>query len=189
MSIDEYLNGFGEQDTNEEKPIDVVRNPRVDEICRMYEEFLHLMGHDGEMYQDTFNLVEDLQPTFKDIRDFSIALKEKELEVYFRCTGYFLALLINISKEKNFEILTEHLEGRMDYLGNQNVKNIIVKGHVGNYLGIQMINGSIIVHGNAGDSVGHCIEGGKIEVNGDISSVSENFKGGEIYHKGVRIYP
>ena len=70
---------------------------------------------------------------------------------------------------------------------------ILVKGNVGEGLGFNMHGGTIVVEGNAlveigsGNQIGEYMTGGKIEIYGKIGSISPEFKGGEIYHRGKRI--
>ena len=247
MSIDEFISGFGEQEEHEEKKIDVIRNPRVEEICRTFEYFLkeeHVKRENGifgresvfnQMNSDSIviNSVKKLAPlklTSQEIRKFSLCWIDYNLRKQgFYRTGLFLDCLIRLSEDSSFEIFTEHLkkedQDMINSLGYKNHKNIIIRGDVGACLGLeiqegcinvfgntgdhtgqnmhggiiliegnteynlgcQMYNGSIIVKGNTGDDVGKDMIGGKIEVYGDIGSISKGFKGGEIYHKGVRI--
>jgi hypothetical protein len=83
--------------------------------------------------------------------------------------------------------------------------NIVVEGDVGDYLGYHMRGGSITVEGNAGESigwmrggaiivrgdagavVGQYMRGGEIHLEGDYESISDQFKCGKIFHKGVLI--
>lgn len=75
---------------------------------------------------------------------------------------------------------------------------IIVGGNVGGYTGQHMRGGSLIVEGDAGERVGDGMgfrgrgdnkdpEGGEIHLNGKYSSLADNIRRGNIYHKGKLI--
>jgi hypothetical protein len=61
---------------------------------------------------------------------------------------------------------------------------LIIEGDAGDKLGCGMKGGRIVVEGDAGFEVGYCMEGGEIHLNGSYRSLSNNFPGGKIYHKG-----
>jgi hypothetical protein len=64
---------------------------------------------------------------------------------------------------------------------------ITVKGNVGYWAGQRMKKGEIVVNGNSGHDLGDDMQGGKIVVEGYAGWVGV-VRGGEIYHKGKRIY-
>jgi len=66
---------------------------------------------------------------------------------------------------------------------------ILVEGNAKNEVGCNMKGGIIIVQGNAGEHIGKEMEGGEIHINGEYESLSNRIKGGEIYHKGRRVFP
>ena len=84
---------------------------------------------------------------------------------HFEKTGLFLSALINSSKDKEFTILTEHLDKRINLIGYCNKKIVNVKGNAGDIVG-WWNEGTISVEGNSGNSVGFCNEG-TISVKGD----------------------
>ncbi|MBR9691432.1 hypothetical protein GOV06_01475 [Candidatus Woesearchaeota archaeon] len=77
-----------------------------------------------------------------------------------------------------------------NYVGNGMFSGkVIIKGRAGDYVGSYMKNGEINIRCNTGKSVGKDMTGGVIHLNGNYESLSKKIKGGEIYHKGNRIYP
>ncbi|MFH0860838.1 MAG: hypothetical protein V1921_06520 [Candidatus Altiarchaeota archaeon] len=67
--------------------------------------------------------------------------------------------------------------------------SIDVKGNAERYTGSHMTGGRIHVYGNAGDYTGDDMEGGRIEVGGTIGGIGTALKGGEIWHRGERVWP
>jgi len=71
---------------------------------------------------------------------------------------------------------------------------IILHGNCGDELGTGMVGGKVTVKGNCGKSIGYGgffpMKGGTIYLEGDYKSISKelNQTGGEIYHKGVKIW-
>ncbi len=73
---------------------------------------------------------------------------------------------------------------------------IIIKGFAGKFLGREKKGGTIEVHEETGSFMGHLMEDGVIHVHQEISELKQNplrisssIKGGEIYSKGIRVYP
>jgi len=106
------------------------------------------------------------------------------------------------------------MSGRITLEGNAQVKagsmdggEIIIKGNggdvvgqfmkggkitveeAGDEVGSYMYSGEIVVNINAGKNVGSHMKGGEIHLNGNYESISKKIKGGEVYHKGKRIFP
>ncbi len=190
MSIDEYVNGFGEQGSQEEKEIEVVRNPRVDEICRRYEGWIsRLIAHDKDIiYHKALEFIKSLQPTAQDIKEFSLQLKQYEsIKKCFFITGFFLSALVNHSKESTFKIVTELLDERVNCLGYElsDQKCIYVKGDVGDNIGEEMKRGFIHIMGNTEDRAGFNMQDGIIIIERNAKKNSGiHMQGGHILIKG-----
>ncbi len=89
----------------------------------------------------------------------------------------------NQKKEKKndtYEIITEHFSKGIDNLGYKNIgAHVHITGNAGNYLGADMIDGSIFLTGNA-ESVGDLMTGGTISVQ-DTMNAGFGMKKGNIY--------
>jgi len=97
-----------------------------------------------------------------------LLLGEHENKKYFESfTGCYLSALINGSKDKDFNIITNYLTKTIDYIGYKNTKNIDVNGSVGRWVGFRMEGGKITINGNTGWYVGDRMKDGKITVNGN----------------------
>src|SRR3989338_10136620 len=162
MNLDNYLQELNEQEVQEDKKIKVVRSFVVEKICKRYEQWLN--GH--KEYVVAKNLVEKLNYSAKDVKDFSIRIKKCESDKWFFCSGIFLSALVNASQESDFEILTEHLIKNLCYLGLYNKKNILVRGNVGSSSGSNMTAGSLIIMGDAELITGNNLFGGEIIIYG-----------------------
>jgi hypothetical protein len=159
----------------------------------------------GSDYLRAVSLVQRIKCSSNDVTSFSISLAEFQDEKSFsNRAGLFLSALINESKAKNFTIITEHLEQRINLLGFNNRKNIIIQGDAGNWVGSGMKAGTITVQGNTEDWVGaHMedgtillqgntedwagiqMEGGTITVQGNVRyNTGESMEGGTIYIEG-----
>ncbi len=194
MSLDDYVNQFGEQGDQEEKKIDVVRNPRVEEICRLYQlyfsQITEMYSHFQERYKEAYNLayskLNKITPTPQDITNFSLQLKDYENSLRFsEFTGIFLSALVDDSPDDTFEIFTEHLDTLLDGMGYKNKKNVKIIGSVGSSLGTNMKSGSLKVSGNAQYSVGDLMHNGTIIIEGNAEdSIGEDMRNGSIIIKG-----
>jgi hypothetical protein len=65
--------------------------------------------------------------------------------------------------------------------------DITVNGDIGIRVGYWMKGGSITVKGNVGRDVGEIMTGGTINLEGNYESLSDRFRSGRIYHKGILI--
>jgi len=145
----------------------------------------------------------DISP--EDVERFSLVLAEFQDEEAFSVkAGTFLSALINRGKYSDYVIHTGHLTNRIDVLGFENEKNILVRGNVGNAVGghmkkgllviegdvttrvgVVMKDGLIEVMGNAGAETGYSLNGGKIMVKGNSGDkVGDHMIGGEIHIEG-----
>ena len=165
-NLEKYLKSIGRQEEVKEEEITVIRNPNLEKICRSYEKWLE---RDDQYWQGSYDhalkTFSRKKYTAKDIEEFSLELKKYEQRRYFEKTGLFLSALINSSKDKEFTILTEHLDKRINLIGYCNKKIVNVKGNAGDIVG-WWNEGTISVEGNSGNSVGFCNEG-TISVKGD----------------------
>ncbi len=68
---------------------------------------------------------------------------------------------------------------------------ITVEGNVGRSAGFEMRRGILRIKGNAGEEFCHGCRGGSIHLDGEYESLSSAIQGhtGQIFHKGVQIYP
>ncbi len=122
-----------------------------------------------------------------DITEVSIAIKEYEDETDFNKSGIFLTCLINnhfqkTKTKKEYILITEHLEKRIDEIGfKNNGATIKIIGNVGDYLGEYMTDGEIILEGNSQKDTGCNMQGGVIYVRNSEETLGYLQKGGSIY--------
>jgi len=159
-----------------------------------------------QRYEQSLLLIKGIDLTSTDITMFSIALAKLAEENFSQASGIFLSALINNCTEDRFAIVAKHFEEPVSCIGYRNTKDIMIDGDAGDFVGLDMEggaivvngragreigrgmrNGKIIVNGNAGDTVGRYMEGGEIRLEGDYYLLSDNVRGGSIYHKGKLI--
>ncbi len=202
--ISDYLNGLADQKAQEELKIQIVENPSVDLICEKYEKWLAESSkasfNNLDIYKCAVKLVKELTYTSKDVKDFSIKMKLYENHPEFICSGFFLAALINESKEENFEIITEHLnkdiyyacyslkKGTVTIFGNVCMPVpqmeggcVIVKGDVED-IGGRIKKGKLMVEGNLYS--GRHFENLELQVEGNFQIEPNCYSNVKIYHKG-----
>ncbi len=141
----------------------------------------------------------------REIEAFSISIEgARHDEELSSNPGLFLSALIQNSRDDRFIIHTSHQLHPADSIGYRNSKNILVKGNAGDFLGSNMVRGSIEVQGNAGGAEGFRMKGGRIIIHGDCDyacgwemlagaiiiegnagmSAGMNMEGGEIFIRG-----
>jgi hypothetical protein len=141
-------------------------------------------------YSKALELIKEkgINCTSKDIEEFSLELVAFEDHKEFKIgAGLFLSALINTSEDEEFIIHTRHLKKKINFLGYDTTKNIVIERDAGDWLGEWMKKGSsITVNGDAGRWVGHGMyEGSKIYFNGNYRSINNDIRhGSKIYHKG-----
>jgi len=122
----------------------------------------------------------------KNITEFSLQLSTLQRDKHFRdYLGIYLSALINLSRENNFLVYTNHLDKLLSFVGWENMKDITIIGDVGCYVGANMKKGSIVVNENTEYSVGSGMNGGRVVVEGNVNGgVGNEMSGGEIYLNG-----
>ncbi len=192
--ISDYLNGLNEQVVQEEKEIVVVSNPAVEEICRIYEDWLSGFNDKrpdcstDNLYDSVIKSLKGKVITAKDILNFSMALKKYERRDWFRTSGIFLSALIEQSKDGELEVYTNHLSQKISWIGSRNEKNIVVVGNVGSATGLKMQKGKLTIIGDV-RAIGHLVYGGEIHVDGRFEDRLLQDCEAKIYHKGVQVWP
>ncbi len=201
--ITDYLKGLDEQVVREEKNIEIVRNPSVDLLCKIYKDVFRIVGDyhldEQDDYWDCYAICETrvgrISYNAKDITDFSTRLKEFENRDNFAgYTGFFLSALVNHCTEKEVTIFTKHLSEPIERLGYMNERNLTIIGDVGNNAGQEMIEGKILITGSAMDKAARSAIG-RLAVDGEIC-IEEGEPpwvsidcGAKVYHKGVQVWP
>lgn len=149
---------------------------------------------DKERYLKAVEAVKHLKYSSRDVEKFSILLADfKEFKDKLNrngkysgfgdMAGFFLSALINNGKDREYRIITQHLELDIWWLGVENTKNIRIEGNVMNP-GFRMKSGTIIVEGDVKDHVGQLMEGGNITVEGNAHAAGVHMKGGKLHIKG-----
>ena len=152
---------------------------------RLCEDFV---GDVETPYARAVELVHNLEYSARDVESFSLMLSELQTaHSSSHYDGLFLSALINMSKDDTYIVHTVSLNRPLNFLGYENVKNIIVKGDVGIGLGNGMKQGTIKITGNADSCLGERMTGGRITVNGETGDAVGGLygnRGGEIYLNG-----
>ncbi len=169
MSINNYLNDLGEQKSQEESKILVVKNPVVDVLFERYSRWLNEKLHPYyESYPFALKVISDLNYTSKDVELFFIEIKKQESHHYFVHSGLFLSALINKSCETDFKISTAIFDEKICWMGYLNEKNLYIKGDVGNAAFRQMSKGKVLIEGNVRWDFSEELRGGVVHVYGVI---------------------
>ncbi|VVC00707.1 Tungsten-containing formylmethanofuran dehydrogenase 2 subunit C [uncultured archaeon] len=136
-------------------------------------------------YMQACACVEGLEYAARDVLEFSIALGKYQTHPRFEeCAGLFLSALINKSSEKNFTVITEHLEN-ISELGYANTKDVIVRGNCGKGFASRMESGRAEVFGDAGESAGSGMKGGTVIIHGNTGDrPAADMHGGELFING-----
>jgi len=211
LAVSKRFGMYKDEKKKEVKKADIKEDHVLKELKRIWylwkfpNEFSYELVGDLEKYYklvlNSLHGLKTLKCTPEDVERFSIALADfQEEEDFSKKAGVFLSVVINWARGMDYTIQTEHLEEPIDYIGFKNLKNITVKGNVGENVGAIMLRGSITVEGNAGDWIAPNIVGGKIVIKGDAGKfIAESTTGGEIHlegkygdisseGKGVKIY-
>jgi glutamate synthase domain-containing protein 3 len=153
------------------------RLDRLSEIIEDYEKWRAKVYY----IDDILQIPKPRSYSARDVHRFSkypYEVKDRE----FIHSGVFLSLLVNESMDSEFEL---ELGERINYLGRENRKKIVIKGDAGSYLGYYMQSGEIILEGSAGDRAGSCMNGGRIIIKGEAGSwLGESMQSGEIIVEG-----
>ncbi|VVC00711.1 Molybdenum-containing formylmethanofuran dehydrogenase 1 subunit C [uncultured archaeon] len=159
---------------------------KPDEKMKRLEELFHL-PRDGARYKKQESLLKKMAIKPNDVREFSFRLAAfQDEELFGERAGLFLSAMINSGRQKQYEVFTGHLEVPLEFLGERNTKDVIVRGDVGRALGRGMLTGRILVTGNAGDMVGYSMVRGKILIRGNAGvSLGTYMQGGEIIVGGT----
>ncbi len=183
MTLDNYLQDLGEQDFQEQKQLEVRKNPKVEELCKIFvDQSRFTFYQNKDIYRHYSKLVKNLEYTSKDITDLSIFLHEIEPSWcrQYRM-GIFLSVLINRSCEENFTLIFGNPKIEINNLGMYNTKNITIFGNV-NDCAQKMKSGTMILKGNSKNYVGLEMTGGKIVIEGETEAdIGSNMRGGEIH--------
>ncbi len=195
--INDYLNGLGGQEVQEESKILVVKNPNpvVDMLFERYSIWLNEKLHPYyESYSFGVISIGGLVYTSKDIESFLVEMKRLEDHPGFVQSGLFLSVLINACKESDFKVSTVIFDKEIHRIGYINEKNIHIKGNLGSYAFDRMSKGKVLIDGNVRSDFSGTLRGGVLEVNGEIED-NHFFKPllddrkSRIYHKGKLIWP
>lgn len=154
----------------------------LEDICRGYEEFMN-QSQEDKYKKIPIDITEKLNPTKKQIEEFSRILpKYKSLDYFTGCTANYLTALMQASKDESFVldmrplnpegILLNFLGYKLNrYLVNEKiVKELIIKGNVGDFVGHDAEKCPIIIEGNAGGCVGCCAEDCPITIKGNAGN-------------------
>lgn len=113
------------------------------------------------------------------IRDIEAKYTEESCDM--RPIGVYLSYIVNeVYPAEEIRIKLTKTFGRLGIFNSK--KKWIIDGDVDS-VGQHMSSGKITVNGDGGYFIGDDMQGGEIHLNGDYMSISDNVKGGKIFHK------
>lgn len=164
----------------------------LEQLVRNYRIILRAPALYAEgVYQITGAILEEIGPleiSAGDIQQFLIKAQQFEKSKRFsEQLGPYLSVCINKSRDENFVLNLQHLSHRLDHLCMNNIKNVIIYGDAGDYLGRGMAEGKIVLHGNSNNRTGNFMTGGILHVLGNVFGIGAamgTIDGGEIIVEG-----
>jgi hypothetical protein len=199
---------FGKYKGETEKAVrtaDVNENHALSLLRKIWETHDVKGNHIKMEYDKVHALLQGIGISADDVKQFSVMLMDLMEDKRFPTkAGVFLSAMINLMEEDSVEIDVRHLEGKVNYLGMRNKKNVTIFGDLGSCafelmesgtvlingdvrrgLGYWMKNGEIIVEGNVRRECGAMMRGGRITVRGDTSGViGRSMVGGVLIFEG-----
>jgi len=162
----------GDQLIVAEHALQVAENPQLEALVAVYEEWLHATSiHVDPSFALAKSILSLLDYSAKDVTDLSIKLSAYQQHEKFSRSGLFLSALVNNGKELKYEVVTEHLNYPLSWLGFENSKELLVIGDAGNFLGKSMSGGSLELMGNAGQFAGEYLHEGSIVIWGNVDEL------------------
>ena len=191
----DLLNKLGkeeEQSENKELKIDDNLNARLDLMVKSFEKgFEHYPAKVNFQLYNLFGKIIDENIELNSQEELTMLpfrLAEYQWERGFDyLAGLYLSALINKSKYYTHTISTKSFSKRINFLGYENCKNLVVDGDVGLYFAFKMECGKITLNGSCLNRVGLISFGGQIYLNGDFGAIPKTAKV-EIYHEGKLIF-
>ena len=185
-NLDRLVDERGDQKIVTDREMEVEENPRLETMMTAYEKWegSHLLLTFIPAYDLAVGEVSSLQYTIQDITDFCFCLSLYEKQSDISWSGLFLSALVNSGDESNYEIVTEHLDTRIEGLGFQNEKDVTVIGNTGDYTAWFMSAGSLQITGNVAKLSCYHMNGGVMRVDGKIGAIML-WKGGQVYESGI----
>jgi formylmethanofuran dehydrogenase subunit C len=176
---------------------------------------LHLLWESPDMIRQLTSRIAlrlEGQLSKQDVFEFCIWLKSRESEEEFASkAGLFLSAMINAGIDKEYKVITDHLDKHLHYLGVcMEGKTLGVKGPCGDLLGAYMdggfltrtkitidgfggsdmgrgmMGGEIISKEGAGIGTAAGMQGGRITIFGNVyESIGEGMRGGTLTVNGL----
>ena len=187
ISATPLLDKFWPEQKGIERKLTVVGNRAVE---AMESAFLKILGPEIKQaqhsYYDYLQLAKKMSYTPEDVKIFSIRLVQFQTTPEFgEAAGLFLSALMNASEHSNFEIVAKSLSIPLEYLGNENTKNVKVDGDAGRCFGWNMKSGRLVLLGGAQDSAGLKMSGGELIINGNAGEFAgSDMEGGKLIVRG-----
>jgi formylmethanofuran dehydrogenase subunit C len=117
-----------------------------------------------------------------DIERLSMLIPDTDDELYQEFSSCFIEALVRMSRMDTYVLSQAQLEHRRKYLGLCNSEVLVVKGDVGEFLGLEMTEGLVVVEGSARGQAGEHMRGGALVVKGDCGEAA-----GYCMHDGLLI--
>jgi len=186
LALGSKFDKYKPEEEKEVRKLDAREEEVLMQLKAAWKGFRHGSPTTEEDYKNASEQVRAISYSARDVENFSIVLAEfQDEEKFSERAGIFLSALINNGTDSDYVIHTQHLSQATSELGYRNIKNIIVDGDAGEWVGLDMKEGSITVHGNVKVRLGNDMLGGTITVNGDVDAyVGSSMKGGCIIVNG-----
>jgi len=130
LAVGSRFGKYGPEQEKEVRKLDVKEDRALEQLKNAWRTFRDdLRRWHGSDSTFVLAQVKGLVYSTKDVETFSLALAEFQDEKHFSSdAGVFLNVLIDNGKDSDYVIHTLHLGQKIDGLGFENKKNIIVNG-------------------------------------------------------------
>ncbi len=184
------FNVFGKYKGETKQPVrnfEVKKDELMAQVIEIWHKFNFVSGKRYDHnYYDLLELLKGKTFSAKEITYISIAITNFQHHEHFTAkAGLIISTMINMSKDADHLVFTNHLAEQPDVLGFKNTKDITIEGHAGTQLGFYMEAGVIVVNGNTGIMTGRDMKGGKIIIRKNAGRyLGDGMEGGVIVVSG-----
>jgi hypothetical protein len=190
LRASDLFDNLGREDKIQDRKLDLTPNKEVGFLLTQFESYLAKVDPDkdsDEINEMTENYLGKRSFSSKDIAQFCLYLGKYQDNTNFgTLAGAYINHRIKHSLNKKFDIVTRHLEEKLEVIGdNNNGKIIQIFGDVGHFIGNFSNKGKIVISGNVGTYAGEAMHGGKLIVAGNADDfLGTSMYGGEIVVNG-----
>jgi hypothetical protein len=188
VQADKRFSRYKKQGSESARDADIAEDKAMRMALRVWKSWRYMNFDYGDQLKD----LEKIDYSPEDVQRFCILVKRFEEDEGYAFPRKLVAILnrmMSTSSHQGFELDLNHLEAPLVNLCENNQKDLIIRGDVGEYLGWEMKGGSILLEGQAGEGLGANMGGGSIVVNGPVGDdPGHGMKGGLIVVNGDVIW-